>query len=118
VTHIAVLAAASPFTAAWIAVNHMFKDVLDVLWNRAMVQNTVGASFYAVSFELILIAEFSLLGNSSVVGLPVFARRWWQPNVQSVSGAVDRDVIGLLLCGQSKGRMLAGLYSLSSTSII
>ena len=117
-THIAVLAAAGPFTAAWIAVNHMFKDVLDVLWNRAMVQNTVGASFYAVSFELILIAKFSLLGNSSVVGLPVFARRWWQPNVQSVSGAVDRDMIGLSLCGQSKGRMLAGRDSLSITGIV
>lgn len=50
VTHIAILTSTISFAAAGVIVNHVFKDELDVLRYRAVVQDTIGPSFGAVSF--------------------------------------------------------------------
>lgn len=75
--HIAILTTTGSSTAAWVAMHHMFKDEFDVIWNRAVVQDTIGPTFGAVSFQLILVAQFSLLSDPNAVGTPIFGRRWW-----------------------------------------
>ena len=78
VSHVAILQSAVSFSATRIAMNKVFENKLDVIRDRAVILDTVGVTLCAVSFKLILIAEFFVRRcNSSVVGSPVFAGRCW-----------------------------------------
>ena len=78
VAHVAILQATVSCAATRIAMNKVFENKPDVIWNRTVIPDTVGVTLCAVSFQLILIAElFVRWGNSSVVGSPVFAKWRW-----------------------------------------
>jgi hypothetical protein len=48
---VAIFATTVSLATAWIAVNHVFEDELDALWDGAMIQGTAGTFpfFCAVS---------------------------------------------------------------------
>lgn len=76
--HITILQATVSFAATRIAMNKVLEDKPDVIWDRAVIPDTVGVSLCAVSFQLVLIAEFFVRRcNSSIVGFPVFTGWCW-----------------------------------------
>lgn len=78
VAHVAILQTTVSFTATGIAMNKVFENKPDVIWNGTVIPDTVGVSLCAISFQLILIAElFVRWSNSSVIGSPVFAGWRW-----------------------------------------